>query len=58
MAGCDIDVWLIALTSHDRNRFKDKLNMEFVETIDPIFDGNSCVSDVIISRTDKLQQIA
>ena len=58
MPGCDIDFWLIALTSHYRNRFKDKLNMEFVETIDPIFDGNSCVSDVIISRTDKLQQIA
>ncbi len=58
MPGCDIDFWLITLTSHYRNRFKNQLKMEFVESIDPIFDGNSCVSDVIISRTDQLQPLA
>lgn len=56
--GCDIDYWLVSVTNYYRNQFKEELHIEFAEEQDPIFTGNSQVTDVIISRIPSPEMVA
>lgn len=48
--GCELDYWANSLVSCCRNDYSMTLNINFIEEIDPIFNGNSIVTNVIISR--------
>lgn len=56
--GCDIDYWLVSVTNYYRNQFKEVLHIEFAEEPDPIFTGNSLVTDVIISHIPNSEMVA
>ena len=48
--GCELDYWANSLVSCCRNDYSETLDIKFIEEIDPIFNGNSIVTNVIISR--------
>lgn len=48
--GCELDYWANSLVSCCRNEYAKTLQIKFIEEIDPIFTGNSTVTNVVISR--------
>ncbi|MCF9047271.1 hypothetical protein [Acinetobacter nectaris] len=47
---CEMDYWANSLVMCCRNDYAKKLKITFIEEIDPIFNGNSRVINVVISR--------
>lgn len=51
--GCELDYWVSSLVSCCRNDYPQDLKIEFIEEIDPVFTGNSQVTNVVISRVER-----